>query len=93
MAIKRRQKQLKKSVKQNIKDAHNCIKHIKQELNFQGFVDDEPDILVDTSSFEYDMAIMWGVIIINIDDVICASAEYGKITPEILNNLICNKVL
>lgn len=93
MRINRRLRQLRKSAKQNINNAYDRIEHIKQELNFQGFGDNEPEILVDTSYSEYDISIMWDDVILDIDDVICASEEQGKITPEILTNLICNEIL
>lgn len=93
MRINRRLRQLRKSAKQNINNAYDRIEHIKQELNFQGFGDNEPDILVDTSNSEYDIAIIWDDDIIDIDNVICASEECGKITPEILTNLIFNEIL
>lgn len=74
----------------NINNAYDRIRSLEVSLNFQGFGDSIPEILVTNDASSYGISLWWNDTILDMESVFEALDENGSITPEILENLICN---
>lgn len=74
----------------NINNAYDRIRCLEESLNFQGFGDNLPEILVTNDASSYGISLWWSDTILDMESVIEALDRDGRITPEILENLICN---
>lgn len=74
----------------NINNAYDRIRCLEESLNFQGFGDNLPEILVTNDVSSYGISLWWSDTILDMESVIEALDRNGSITPEILENLICN---
>lgn len=74
----------------NINNTYALIRCLEESLNFQGFGDNIPEIVVTNDVSSYGISLWWNDVIIGMESVIIALETNGSITPEILENLICN---
>lgn len=74
----------------NINNAYDRIRCLEESLNFQGFGDRIPEIIVTNDASSYGISLWWNDVIIDMESVIIALETNGRITPESLEKLICN---
>lgn len=74
----------------NINSAYDRIRCLEESLNFQGFGDNLPEILVTNDVSSYGISLYWNDVILNMESVFEALDRNGSITPESLEKLICN---
>lgn len=74
----------------NINNAYDRILCLEESLNFQGFGDSIPEIVVTNDVSSYGISLWWNDTIIDMESVFEALDGNGSITPEILENLIRN---
>lgn len=74
----------------NINNAYDRIRCLEESLNFQGFGDNLPEILVTNDASSYGISLWWNDVILDMESVIEALDRNGSITPITLENLICN---
>lgn len=85
-----RPKQFYKRALININNAYDRIRCLEESLNYQGFGDNLPEILVTNDASSYGVSLWWNDVILDMESVFEALDEYGRITPETLENIICN---
>lgn len=74
----------------NINNAYDRIRCLEESLNFQGFGDNLPEILVTNDVSSYGISLWWNDVILDMESVFEALDRNGRITPEILENIVKN---
>lgn len=90
MKQSKRSKYFYRMVLVNINNAYDRILCLEESLNFQGFGDSIPEIVVTNDVSSYGISLWWNDTIIDMESVFEALDGNGSITPEILENLIRN---
>lgn len=90
MKQNRRLRMLAKQAAQNINNAYNRISELETKLDFQGFGDRTPEVVVTNDPECYRISLCWNDTIFDILDVIEAHENHLKITPRILEEIIVN---
>lgn len=74
----------------NINNAYDRIRSLEKSLNFQDFGYSYPEIIVTEFPNEHRISLLWNDVIIDMELVFEALDRNGKITPVILESIICN---
>lgn len=74
----------------NINNAYDRIRCLEESLNFQGFEDRPPEIIVADNVDKYGISLYWNDVIYDMEDVFEALDNHLQITPRILEDLLIN---
>lgn len=74
----------------NINNAYDRIRCLEESLNFQGFDDSYPEIIVTEYPHEYGLSLWWNDNIYDMESVLEALDKNLAITPRILENMLYN---
>lgn len=74
----------------NINNAYDRIRCLEESLNFQGFGDSYPEIIITEYPHGHGISLYWNDVILDMESVFEALDRNGSITPESLEKLICN---
>ena len=86
----KRLRQLYANVKRNMEALNKNASMLEEEINFQGFGDRKPELMITTSPEEWYVKIYYDGVFYPIEDIIEAQEHFIEITPSIMAKIVVN---
>lgn len=74
----------------NINNAYDRIRCLEESLNYQGFGDRMPEIIVTENVTRYEISLYWNDVVFDMESVLEALDKNLAITPKVLENMLYN---